>query len=70
MTTEILFQKRTVAELSENEMVLVDGGTSTPCVGAATAAAAGAIAAGYVLIQVAQAGYQFGQWVAQQIKEN
>jgi predicted flavoprotein YhiN len=68
MTTEILFQKRTVAELSENEMVLVDGGTSTPCIGAGAAAAAGAVAVGYTLIQVAEAGFAFGSWLAQQIK--
>jgi hypothetical protein len=69
MTTEILFQKRTVAELSENEMVLVDGGTSTPCVVAGGAAFAGAVAVGYTLIQVAQAGFAAGQALAQMIKD-
>jgi len=59
MTSELLFEKRTVAELSEAEMMNVDGG-ATPTIVPITAGA-GAVLLG---IEIFQAGYAFGQWLA------
>lgn len=43
-----LLQKRTISELSENEMLEIEGGTSTLCVAAAAVGvAAGVMAIGY-----------------------
>ncbi len=56
MTSEILFEKRTVAELSENELMSVNGG-ATPAI----LVAGGAVLLG---IEIFQAGYAFGQWLA------
>jgi len=47
-TNQALMQKRTVSELTEKEMLEVDGGTTTLCaVAAAVGIAAGAAAVGY-----------------------
>jgi lactobin A/cerein 7B family class IIb bacteriocin len=59
----LMFEKRTVAELSEDELMLVNGG-ATPAVVVATGAilvGAGAVMLG---IEIFQAGYAFGQWLA------
>lgn len=48
----LLFEKRIVAELSENELMAIDGGSGLACVAAT--------------IALVKAGYDFGQWLAQQ----
>jgi len=51
-----LFEKRTVAELTDSELANVGGGTSTtPCLGS--------LAAAWTVIQAAKLGYEFGQWL-------
>jgi lactobin A/cerein 7B family class IIb bacteriocin len=59
MTSEMLFEKRTVAELSETELMDVNGG-ATPTIVPITVGA-GAVLLG---IEIFQAGYAFGQWLA------
>jgi hypothetical protein len=56
MTTEILFEKRTVAELSENEMLLIDGGSTLPCA-AVVGAAVGAAVVVTVFVAAAVVGF-------------
>ncbi len=52
----MLFEKRTVAELSEAELMDVNGG-ATPAI----LVGAGAFLLG---VEIFQAGYAFGQWLA------
>ena len=52
-----LFQKRSVVELTEDQMVEVDAGTGPPCANAVTAVFGLAVGA-YNL------GHQFGAWLA------
>lgn len=52
-----LFEKRIVAELSEQELMSIDGGTTIAC----AIAGAGAV---LLAIEIAQAGYAFGKWMA------
>jgi lactobin A/cerein 7B family class IIb bacteriocin len=56
MTSEMLFEKRTVAELAEAELMDVNGG-ATPAI----LVGAGAFLLG---VEIAAAGYAFGQWLA------
>lgn len=51
-----MFEKRTVMELSDNELISIDAGTGGVCVSIATAVASAIIAVG-------QGGYGFGQWI-------
>jgi lactobin A/cerein 7B family class IIb bacteriocin len=51
-----LFEKRTVSELSENELLGIDGG-GTPLTFTMAVVVVGAG------IGIAAAGYQFGQWL-------
>jgi hypothetical protein len=53
----VLFEKRTVMELSVHEMEQVDGGTSAGC----------GIAAFAALVAIGRAGYEFGSWLAYNI---
>jgi lactobin A/cerein 7B family class IIb bacteriocin len=54
-TTSMLFEKRTVAELSEAQLMTIDGGSSHYCAGAAAL---------FLAVEIAQAGYAFGNWLA------
>jgi lactobin A/cerein 7B family class IIb bacteriocin len=66
MTSELLFEKRTVAELSENELMAVNGGATPAAPAVVVATAAILVGAGAVMlgIEIFQAGYAFGQWLA------
>ncbi len=54
-----LFEKRTIVELTDSELADVQGGTTPACVVAASIVVAGA----WTVIQIAKAGYEFGQWL-------
>ncbi len=56
-----LFQKRMVAELSDIEMVNIDGGTTAVC--AATPGFGIGMTAVVTAVGLAVAGYNFGYWV-------
>lgn len=47
-----LFEKRTVAELTDNEMVNIDGGTTAPCAAVVAAAAASSLLCGATAVVV------------------
>jgi hypothetical protein len=51
-----LFEKRTVAELSESEMLLIDGGSTIPC-GAVVGAAIGVAVVGTVFVTAVAVGF-------------
>jgi len=63
MTSEMLFEKRVVAELTDAEMMNIDGGTTPVCAWAAGAAAAsstycaGVAIAGAIFVAGAVVGY-------------
>jgi len=59
MTSELLFEKRTVSELSEDELMAVNGGAEP--VTLVIVAGAGAV---LLAVEIYQAGYAFGQWLA------
>ncbi len=52
-----LFEKRTIVEMSNEELAEINGGTTPVCFFASM----GAVAVGTGLLA---AGYQFGQWLA------
>jgi len=53
-----LFEKRTIVELTDNELSEVHGGTTPACVAASVV-----VAGAWTVIQIAKAGYEFGQWL-------
>lgn len=60
--TTPLFEKRTVVELTENEMMGIDGGTTAACgAGAVAVTVVVGVAAGAV--QIWQGGVAVGQWL-------
>jgi len=61
MTSQLLFEKRTVAELSETELMSVNGGATPATTIVPITVGAGAVLLG---IEIFQAGYAFGQWLA------
>lgn len=52
-----IFEKRTAAELTENEMLEIDGGTANLCIFALYVGIAGGLATAYT------AGVAVGQWL-------
>jgi hypothetical protein len=57
-----LFEKRTVVELTENEMLGIDGGTTAAC-GAAATAVILVVGTAAAAVQIWQGGVAVGQWL-------
>ena len=56
---ELLFEKREIVELSQDEMMAVDGGTSPVCAWAVMAAMESSVACGTAACYAANAAYEY-----------